>query len=144
MKNNGFSLIELVIVLGIVALLASFSYPSYRESIIKARRIDGQTALIELATNMETFYFKNNSYSGATIGTGTETDIAASSYSAENWYRLKITNQSDNNYSLEATPIRAQAMDDKDCQTLRFNNLGVKDVRAGPAGPPRADKKQCW
>ena len=47
--SSGFTLLELMIVVVIVAILASIVYPSYQLSIQKARRGDAQEALLECA-----------------------------------------------------------------------------------------------
>lgn len=135
--NNGFTLIELMLVLGIIALFATFSYPSYRESITKSRRIDGQMALINLASHLENYYSKHQTYQGATLGTGSETDVSSSSHSPQNWYLLAITTQTDRDYSLQAIPRGVQALNDKLCQTFNFDSQGRKTVSTGKT-------KQCW
>ena len=144
MHKNGFSLIELLIVIAIIGIFSVFTYPGYRDSVTRARRVDGQTALLELANQMEHYYSKDQSYQNATLGTGKETDVRSSNHSAQNWYFLQITNQSDSDFSLEAIPIRAQAIDDTSCQTLTFNSSGVKGIKAGPLGNPIAAVNQCW
>jgi type IV pilus assembly protein PilE len=61
-KTCGFSLIELMIVLGIVAILAAIAYPSYRDSVRKARRVDAKSALTDIAQMQETFFARNGTY----------------------------------------------------------------------------------
>ena len=46
--SHGFTLIELMIVVAIVAILASIAYPSYKDSVLKSRRAEARTALSEL------------------------------------------------------------------------------------------------
>ncbi|KTD39296.1 type-IV pilin [Legionella nautarum] len=144
MNNKGFSLVELMIVILILGLFAVYTYPSYRNSIAQARRVDGQTALLTLANRMEAYYSQQQSYQGATIATGNESDILGTNYSEQSWYRLEITEQTDTHFSLQAIPIKAQATADKLCQTLTFNSLGVKGISAGPMGLPRGQSSQCW
>ena len=45
-KQHGFTLIELMIVVVIVAILASISYPSYREFVRRSARSEAKTALL--------------------------------------------------------------------------------------------------
>lgn len=144
MNKKGFSLIELLIVILILSLFALFTYPSYRNSIAQARRVDGKTALLALANRMEAYYSQQQSYEGATIATGNESDILGTNHSEQNWYRLEITEQTDTSFSLQAIPIRAQAKADQLCQTLTFNSLGVRGISAGPIGLPKGQVSQCW
>lgn len=137
MKQQGFSLIELMLVMILVALFASFTYPSYRESITRARRLDGQTALLDLANRLEQFYAKEHSYKGATLGSGAETDVFSSKHSPQNWYILVIENQTDSEFSLQAIPKGAQARDDQSCQILGFDSHGIKSKTGNPGA-------KCW
>ena len=46
---RGFTLIELMIVVAILAIAIALGYPSYREQVMKARRAEGMGELLELA-----------------------------------------------------------------------------------------------
>lgn len=59
---QGFSLIEIMVVVAIVAILAAIVYPSYQESIRKARRAEGRAALMALMQQQERYYSQNTSY----------------------------------------------------------------------------------
>ena len=137
---EGFSLIEIMITLVIVGILGSMAYPSYIEYLTRARRIDGQTALLELANQMEQFYTENQTYLTATLGTGSPTDIRRTTLTPEGWYRLSIAYQTQSEYTLKAVPQRAQARYDTLCQTLSFNQFGEK----GPQLPQDKSHLSCW
>ncbi|MBA2709820.1 MAG: type IV pilin protein [Tatlockia sp.] len=144
MNHQGFSLIEIVFVIAIIAIFASFAYPGYRESIVRARRVDGQIALIELANQMENYYSKQQSYQGATLGTGSETDVLSSNQSAQRWYSLAISHQSSKDYHLIAIPQGAQALEDNACKTLHLDNFGRKSASSATNGPPKREAGNCW
>ena len=61
-KNKGFTLIELMVAIAIVGILAAIAYPSYVDSVRKARRADAQAALTEVAQKLEAYYAKNATY----------------------------------------------------------------------------------
>ena len=63
-KSAGMTLIELMIVVAIVALLASIAVPSYRQYVLRANRTEATTALLQLAAAQEKFYLQNNTYAG--------------------------------------------------------------------------------
>ncbi|MXR37944.1 type IV pilin protein [Craterilacuibacter sinensis] len=53
--HAGFSLVELMSALLVMAILATVAYPAYRDYVLQARRADGRTALLGLALAQERF-----------------------------------------------------------------------------------------
>lgn len=132
-KNTlGFSLIELMIAIAIVAIIGAIAFPSYTSYVTSARRADGQTALLDLANRMERYFTMNNSYVGASL-----TTVGANANSPEGFYRLSITNTAATSYTIQAAPQAAQASDTT-CGSLTLNELGQK----GETGSGSA--QECW
>jgi len=76
MKKNliaGFTLIELMIVVAIVAILTSIAYPAYTSSILKGKRAEGRAALAELLQQQERYMTQNNAYFAFTNASGITT-----------------------------------------------------------------------
>lgn len=145
MNKKGFTLIELMIVVAIIGIIASIAYPSYRDYIVRARRSDGQSALMDLASRMERFYSEQHSYLNATIATGNAaTDLLSVNTSPEGWYTLSIAAKTASSYTLQASPLNSQGTSDTLCQTLSINNLGLKSMTTGPAGVPTGQVSDCW
>jgi prepilin-type N-terminal cleavage/methylation domain-containing protein len=61
-RSKGFTLIELMIVVAIVAILTTIAYPNYRDYVIRGQLVDGTTALAALRANMERYYQDNRTY----------------------------------------------------------------------------------
>jgi len=74
-QARGFSLIELMIVVAIIALLSSIAYPAYTGSVLKGKRAEGRAALLETMQQQERYYSQYGSYlafaAGATGAAGT-------------------------------------------------------------------------
>jgi type IV pilus assembly protein PilE len=67
--HRGFSLIELMVTLAIIAILASIALPSYSEYITRSRLVDAHTRLGDLRIQMEKYYQDNRTYmAGAACG----------------------------------------------------------------------------
>ncbi|HBP5388065.1 TPA: prepilin-type N-terminal cleavage/methylation domain-containing protein, partial [Pseudomonas aeruginosa] len=54
-SNRGFTLIELMIVVVIIAILAGIAYPSYDEYVKRGNRTEGQALLSEAAATQERY-----------------------------------------------------------------------------------------
>ncbi|HEY6454448.1 MAG TPA: type IV pilin protein [Steroidobacteraceae bacterium] len=59
----GFTLIELMIVVVIVAILASIAVPAYTSSVRKSRRTEAKTAIMDFGAREERIYATQNAYS---------------------------------------------------------------------------------
>lgn len=127
--NKGFTLVELMIVVAIVAILASIAYPSYSNHVIKTRRTDAQGNLLALANAMERHYTQSNTYEGAANG-GSDTGFPDASiypsYSplegSDKYYKLEILSASSTGFTITATPINGQIGDGR----LELDATGAK------------------
>ncbi len=110
MKRWGFSLIELLVSLAIIAILAGVSYPSYVDSIKKSHRADAQAALMDFAVAMVRYQSQNLKYTGATPATVFATQ--APIHSNKKTYNLTIEAPlTASSYILRATPISGGPQD---------------------------------
>lgn len=130
---GGFTLIELVIVVLIVAILAAVAIPSYRKYIIRSHRVDAQAALIDLAARQERYFYSKNAY------TDNLADLNATKTMAGDRYEVDVAVATSTAFRVEAKALNDQAAHDPDCQTLTLNNLGAQ----GSTGT-RANDPACW
>jgi prepilin-type N-terminal cleavage/methylation domain-containing protein len=60
--SQGFTLIELMVTVAIVAILAAIAYPNYRNYVIRGQLVDATQGLSAVRANMERYYQDNRSY----------------------------------------------------------------------------------
>jgi len=131
----GFTLIELLVVLAIVAILAGVAYPSYMESLKRARRSEARTYLLEAQQFMARFYSANSRYTTDEAGTTSPALPARLQSVPADSPRYNVSVAATvNGYTLTATPIG-----DDDCGDLTLTHTGVKG-RSGQG----LTVAECW
>jgi len=130
---SGFTLIELVVAMGVVAILATIAVTSYTNQVQKSRRTDARSALLDLAGREEKLFSTNNAYSAtpsdlgyAPVGTPFPISVGSGYYTVS--VAVPDPNQAattPTTYSITATAIGTQA-NDTTCSTLSVNQTGVQ------------------
>lgn len=62
LKKNGFTLIELMIVVAVVAILAAVALPSYQEHVRKGARAAAQGFMMEIANREQQYFLDKRSF----------------------------------------------------------------------------------
>ncbi|MGH8529402.1 MAG: type IV pilin protein [Nevskiales bacterium] len=141
-KHRGFTLIELMIGVSIVAILVSVAYPSYIQYAQRARRADATVALMRTAQQMERCLTVNNSY---TLAAGCT--VPNNNPSPDVHYNVAVTGRTGTAYVLTATPVAGGAQaGDSHCTSYGMNQLSQRCANGlcEPAGGAAAEITKCW
>lgn len=128
-RMKGVTLIELMIVIVVVAILASIAIPSYRSYVLRTHRVEAKTALLNLAAAQEKHYLANNTYAAnAALSTAPPGGLGLPATTENGWYTVAIANGANaTTFSATATATGAQTADG-DCATFTINALGVRSA----------------
>lgn len=141
-RQQGFSLIELMITVAIIAILSAIAYPSYQESIRKGKRADAVASLSSAAQWMERNFSDSARYdrlpSGAAIALPSNiATVPEGSTATDKYYDVTISAVGQTTYTLQATPINSMAGDA--CGSFTLTQTGAKGL-SGNSKPVQ----ECW
>ena len=129
--ERGFTLIELMIAIVIVAIIFTFALPSFSAQAQKSRRSDGTAALSRATMVMESCRSDLATY------TGCAGRLAATS--EDSFYNLGVNIPAGGaSYTLTATATGVQAQDTL-CATITLNSQGTRGY-TGTA----SNAATCW
>lgn len=136
-KHNGFTLMELMIVVAIIGIMSAIAYPSYTSYVRKSARADAKVGLVKLADKQERFYLQNNTYTDSFAAAGLNT----SSVSEEGYYDFSIASADlVSGFVLTATAVAGKPQaKDTGCTVMTLSSTGVKEPNGNPA-----TEEDCW
>ena len=134
-SNHGFTLVELMIVLAIIAVLTAFAWPNYRNGVLRSHRAEAMEALLDVAQNQEVLYSTTNAYS---TNAKPFAPTAATLTTENGYYLISVANGACGTTACFKATATAQAgqADDSSCATMSIDSLGSKT--STPAG------NDCW
>ena len=129
--RRGFTLIEVLIVVGLVSVLAAAALPSYREHVRKSRRAETQAYLLSVASRQQQFLVDTHAFAASLSDTGVPTP---SSVTAAYDLTLCATaagvcTAPTQTFYLKATPKPNQTSER--CGTLSIDQNGSKTPTTG-------------
>lgn len=128
-RANGFTLIELMVVVAIIAILASIALPSYNEYVIRSRITEATSALANKRARLELFYDNNHTYTGA--------PDCSSDTTTSRFFTFSCSASDVSTYTLKAEGSGAM-----NGFTFTIDQSNAKATTAAPTGWTR--NTTCW
>ena len=143
-QQRGITLLELMIVVGIIAVVSAFAYPSYTQYIVNTKRAVATSVILQVADRQQQFFIDNKQFTDdmTDLGfaadplilkdDGTDTNAA----DGDAVYSISLASAATTTYTITAAPLHGQATRDTHCASLTLDQAGVRGNSAG------GDK--CW
>jgi len=136
MRNqSGMTLVELLITVGIVAILAAVAYPSYRNQVMRSNRSEARNTLINTAQTLERCFTHFRTYVGCQ---GVRQGPSETRKYNISWQDAEITATS---FRIIATPMAdGVQVNDTECATFVVTQIGRTALRSDNTDNSAA----CW
>jgi type IV pilus assembly protein PilE len=137
--HRGFTLVELLTAMAIIALLATIAIPSFRSYLRTSNRTDATRTLMQDAQALQRCYSQNFTYINA--GPTPCSVVAGTTFSANNYYSVTVTINNASSYTLQAVPNGPPQSQDSACQTFTLQSSGQQTSLSAAA---QLTTQTCW
>ncbi|HUP92020.1 MAG TPA: type IV pilin protein [Solimonas sp.] len=142
--HKGFSLVELMIAMLVMAILTAIGMPTYRAYVTRANRAVAKSVLGEVQSRQESYLLDRKRYSASLVALGYPADAiyllrngeTQSAADASAIYVVRLEAPLDRSYAVAAAPLNSQARDSA-CGTLRIKSTGKKEATG-------SNGLKCW
>ena len=141
-KQRGVTLIELMIVIVILAVIASFAYPSYMGYVVDTKRTAATSILLQVADRQQHFFIDNQRFANDLSNLGFASnplviaDDGQPTAGGDSTYSVALSNVTATTYTITAAPLNGQAARDTECGSLTLNQTLMKGSSGGG--------RDCW
>ncbi|MDH0291951.1 type IV pilin protein [Pseudomonas sp. GD04087] len=139
-RPSGFTLIEMMVVLCILALLAGIAIPTYRQYVLRANRSEAQTLLRDAAAQQERYLAQYSKYTDTPAKLAFTYPLASDGkrYSTRQLYQLAIEYVDGNTRSYRLSAMRhGVQQSDSECGDFTLDHQGQRGTSAGSVD-------SCW
>ncbi len=142
---RGFTMIELMIALTILAILAAIAIPSYQESVLKAKRTEGRAALMKTMQQQERYYSLHTTYLAFSSASIAPDEKRFSWFSGENAQSsfYEISAQSCKERSLREC-VLLTALPGTDKVNTQYRDSKCGKLTLSSSGEKTAAADGCW
>ncbi len=143
-RQQGITLLELLVVVAIIAIVSALAYPSYIQHITDTKRTAARSALMQIADRQQQFFMDNKTYAADLTDLGFAANplvigddgksLAAGD--VDSVYSIALSNTSAITWTATATPLHAQLSRDSECGSMSLTEAGVQGASGGGS--------DCW
>ena len=139
-SSQGFTFVEIMIVVAILGVLTAFAYPSYQRHVLNTKRADTRADLLQISSKLQRYKIANFSYLKGGTTPITLDDISQPAYLPQQGtalYTLALTKVKAGEWELTATPKDSGLM--KGDGIIALNSKGQKCWQKGQVTCPLSD-----
>jgi type IV pilus assembly protein PilE len=138
-SHNGFTLLELLIVVAIMGILASIAIPAYQNSVTRSSRAEAKTELLQVASDQERYFSNFNTYVDDALPLNTPVVAGRDRTTQNGFYLISVADCGGgaitNCFLATATAQNDQTADT--CTTLTVSNAGARGATGDTIN-------ECW
>ena len=138
-KKNGFTLLELLIVVAIMGILASIAMPAYQNSVRRSARAEAKTELLQVASDQERYFSNFSTYVDDALALNTPVVAGRDRTTQNGFYAISVEacggGAITNCFLATATAQNDQTADS--CTTLTISDTGARGATGDTVN-------ECW
>jgi type IV pilus assembly protein PilE len=143
-NRTGFTLIEAMVTLLIVAVTASYALGSYRRHLLRSHRLEAVQGLLVAAAEQEKFHLAHGRYSDRLDSSATDSPpgLTVASITPHRRYGISVELADAGAFRLVAVPLAAGGQhDDTDCRQFSIDESGRRQSRDASGND---STNLCW
>ena len=143
-RQVGITMLELLVVVGIIAIVSAVAFPSYIEYIVNTKRTVATSALLQVAERQQQFFIDNKQFTDDLTDLGFTASPLVLDENGRNTvatdgdavYSIGLSNVTATTYTITAAPLHSQGSRDTHCASLSLDQSGARANSGGGDG--------CW
>jgi type IV pilus assembly protein PilE len=138
-KQNGFTLIEILIVVAIMGILTSIALPAYQNSVLRSGRAEAKSELIQVASDQERYFANFNTFVDDALPLNTPVVADRDRTTVNGLYTISVAacgGGAITNCFIATATAQGNQTDDS-CTTLTYSDTGARGATGDTVN-------ECW